>query len=168
MRNFVKVLVVLALCSLPMIASAGVLDGQSGTLYYDYPNIGTHYETHPFTAPATVITLTYGPDLVNVIGGNTINITFGNIGYSFSGGTFNGEVFNFPGLTITSVSYSSNFTGDWGWDANDVWVNWQGLTPDASSYVNFQFGSVPEPGSLVLLGSGVLGAAGLLRRKLNI
>ena len=28
--------------------------------------------------------------------------------------------------------------------------------------------TVPEPGSLILLGSGVLGLAGLLRRKLNI
>ena len=30
-RNLVKILLVLAVCSLPMIASAGVLDGQSGT-----------------------------------------------------------------------------------------------------------------------------------------
>ena len=167
-RNLVKILLVLAVCSLPMIASAGVLDGQSGTLYYYYPSFGSIYTADAFTAPATVITLTYGPDLPNVIGGNTIFITFGNVGYTFNAGSFNGEDFNFPGLNITSVVYMSNFTSTWGWDAQDVWVNWQGLTPGANSFVSFQIGTTPEPGSMILLGSGVLGIAGLLRRKLNI
>jgi len=166
MRSYMKLLVVLALCALPMVASAGVLDGQSGTLYYYYPDFGTVYTADAFTAPATVITLTYGPDLPNVIGGNSINITFGNIGYSFTGANFNGEDFYFPGLTITSVAYSSNFTDAWGWDAHDVWVNFQGLTPNADSYVNFTLSSTPEPGTLMLLGSGMLAGIGDLRRRL--
>jgi len=44
-------------------------------------------------------------------------------------------------------------------------------TGDAMSYFgpNFTYGSsVPEPGTLVLLGSGLLGAAGLIRRKLSL
>ncbi len=169
MRSFGKLFLILAVCTLPLVASAGVLDGQSGTLYYYFPDFGTVYSADAFTAPATVITLTYGPDLPNVIGGDTIGITFGNVGYSFSGANFNGEDFNFPGLTITSVGYSSNFTQDWGWDANDVWVNWQGLTPDANSFVTFTInaGSTPEPGTLMLLGSGVLAGLGALRRRLS-
>lgn len=35
-------------------------------------------------------------------------------------------------------------------------------------YLDTQFTSTPEPSSLVLLGSGVLGVAGLIRRKLNL
>jgi hypothetical protein len=167
MSNFAKLLCVLALCSLPIVATAGVLDGQSGTLYYDAPNMGTHFSIDPFTAPTTVITLTYGPDLSNVIGGNDIFITFGNIGYIFTHAAFNGEVFNFPGITITSVSYASNFTNVWGWDAHDVWVNWQGLQPDNASFVDFTVSTTPEPGTLILLGSGVVAGLGAIRRRLS-
>jgi hypothetical protein len=44
-------------------------------------------------------------------------------------------------------------------------TNWEefGLSPDLA--VNLEFASVPEPSSLVLTGTGVLGLAGILRRK---
>jgi len=145
-------------------ANAGTLTGQDGTLYYDYPSLGSAFSTDPFTVPATVITLTYGPDLVNDIGGSSIDITFGNVGYSFAGASFNGEDFNFPGTTITVTGYSSNFTGDWGAGPHDVWVNWQGLTPDSSSYVTIDVAAAPEPASMALLGVGLAGL-GLIRRK---
>lgn len=164
MRRLDKLFLVLVLCTFPFLAQAGVLDGQSGTLFYDYPSLGSHDSSYPFTAPATVITLTYGPNLVNTIGGDEVDISFGNIGYSFSGGTFNGEDFYFPGLTITSVVYSSNFTSDWHWDAHNLYVNWQGLTPASSSFVTFAVNRVPEPGTLGLLGLGAV-ALGLLRRR---
>jgi len=164
MRTLVVTLFLsLAVCTLPSLALADVLDGQSGTLYYDFPEMGTQFTSNSFTVPATVITLTYGPDLSNAIGGNEIDITFASDDSQFSFGDFNGEVFNFPGLSITSVVYSSNFTSDWGFDANDVWVNWEGLTPAANSFVEFQLRSVPEPGTLALLGLGL--AAGVLRRR---
>jgi len=43
-------------------------------------------------------------------------------------------------------------------------------TGDTMSYFgpNFTTSSVPEPGSLVLLGSGLLGAMGVMRRKFNL
>jgi hypothetical protein len=41
-----------------------------------------------------------------------------------------------------------------------------GEEPDLFRIAGFQTGTTPEPGSLVLLGSGILGLAGMLRRKL--
>jgi hypothetical protein len=44
----------------------------------------------------------------------------------------------------------------------------QPFTITVQGFIDDQFTSTPEPGSLVLLGSGVLGIAGLIRRKLNL
>jgi hypothetical protein len=180
--KFLKLFLCLAFSSALLHLHADVLDGQAGTLYYDYPAMGTAYEADPFTAPTTLVTLTYGPDISNDIGGDSINITFGTMaaqGFSFSPVSFNGEVFNFPDLDITDVVFSSNFvteSTDWGYSANDVWVNFAGLTPTADSYVNFtivdpppQFPpvSTPEPGtlSLTLLGLAAMTLAVLRRRR---
>lgn len=52
-------------------------------------------------------------------------------------------------------NFSELFTT--GWDG-------QGLSPDWA--VDLEFNSVPEPGSLLMLGTGILGGIGVLRRKL--
>lgn len=44
----------------------------------------------------------------------------------------------------------------------------QPFTITVQGFLDEQFTSTPEPSSLVLLGSGVLGLAGLVRRKLNL
>jgi len=44
----------------------------------------------------------------------------------------------------------------------------QPFTITVQGFLDDQFTSTPEPSSLVLLGSGVLGAAGLIRRKLRL
>jgi hypothetical protein len=166
MHHWKKILLALTLCALPIIASAGVLDGQSGTLYYLYPDTSTPLEVHPFTGPTSITTVNV---LVNTIGGNTIYIDLGPAaGGTFFPVAFNGEDFNFPGLTLTSVTYSSNFVGPWSWGPHDIWVNWEGMGPiQSDSYVQFQVSaSTPEPGTWVMMGSGVIGLAGLLRRKL--
>jgi len=47
----------------------------------------------------------------------------------------------------------------------------QGLQPDLAFTADFSSGSdgcTPEPGTLVLFGTGLIGAAGVLRRKMNL
>ena len=95
-------------------------------------------------------------------GGLDINFTFGgnNYLYEFFGALpyFNGSTTN-PTLLTGSFFYgglSFGFNGSLG----DI-VNTNG-TIDATSPVT----SVPEPGSLTLLGTGIVALAGAVRRKL--
>ena len=59
------------------------------------------------------------------------------------------------------------------YSGGDLYLDINGTISDYTQLYGYSMGfqtymsSVPEPGSLILLGSGVLGLAGLLRRKIN-
>jgi hypothetical protein len=113
----------------------------------------------PVTNPVLAIVSINGPGLFfsapfNVLsdgcgywGCGNLLIGSGNLLYS------NGEghgVIQFPG-TFTSITIDEQGA-----------ENWRGFT------VGVLPSSVPEPGSLLLIGTGVLGAFGVLRRKVNL
>jgi hypothetical protein len=154
--------------SLPLLAHAD-LNGQSGTLNYLYPDTSTIFSTDSFTVPQTVITLTYGPDIVNTIDGSGISITFGNTPYSFGSGAFNGEQFVFPSVVLSSPVVTTDFNGiNVTSDAHDIWINWQGLSPNSDSFVNLSVNNAaatPEPTTMLLFGTGLAGLAGFIRKK---
>jgi hypothetical protein len=98
---------------------------------------------HYYTNPGESYTIT----------GNFANLTTQTVTGFVASGAFNNIVLNWSGLQ--SVSFSASTTTGSGWFAiGDINVSLSSPTP--------------EPGSFLLLGSGVLGLAGMLRRKINL
>jgi hypothetical protein len=99
--------------------------------------------------------------LANPVGGtpNYFNVTFGNSSFSF---TNFGTAFTWQQFTLTTLATSDQtqlsftFRNDPSyWFLDNVTVQQSG-------------GTVPEPGTLALFGSGVLGIAGFARRKFRL
>jgi hypothetical protein len=111
------------------------------------------------TTPGDTLTLSFY--LANPDGGtpNYFGVSLGTTSFSL---TNFGVAFNWQEFTLSTVATSDEtqlsftFRNDPAyWFLDDVSV-----TQGAS-------GTVPEPGTLVLFGSGLLGMAGVVRRKLN-
>jgi hypothetical protein len=153
------------------------LNGANVTVNYLYPEQNNIYQVlgtgtvtpsgftvnsfgqHDFTTYPTDLTLT--------------NVTQGDI--TFTPADFNGYglVVNSGGSAITGITIGFNdITGfDLSrvtFDSTHVWINLQSLvtTPGKDLELDLQFGNVPEPGSIVLLGSALVAVFGAVRRKL--
>lgn len=89
---------------------------------------------------------------------NSFSATFGTGGFSFTNfpGSFQWSLFEFTGTaTSTSTTLTFTFRNDPNyWFLDNVSVTTGGLT-------------TPEPGTLALFGSGLVGIAGVVRRKLR-
>lgn len=105
------------------------------------------------------------------------NDSLGDPNYSYSSGLLSG--FTATGGTTywLSVLPTVPFPPQWGWGTSSTGdgVAWQvyfGIGSQipsdlALSLYQTQQTTIPEPGSLMLLGSGIIGIAGVLRRKLG-
>lgn len=179
-----SLLLVVALVSVPVFA--GDLNGANVTVNYLYPEQNDIYEVlgtgtvsgtgftvnsfgqNNYTVYPTEITLT------NVLGENVMFTSADFNGYGLvvnSGGSpitgFTITINNVPGFTSSDVTFNGT----------NVWINLQGLTvpyidgtngpPDFEITLQFGGGTVPEPSSILLLGSGAMAIFGLARRKLR-
>jgi hypothetical protein len=115
----------------------------------------------PNSGPGTITATTGG---LNLTGGQQY-VIFLSVS-QYYGQSF-GQSYIVPGSSIQGLDgfvYNNN-----GGDFNALFTNsWSGpLTPDWAVNVHFTGGSnVPEPGTLMMLGTGLLGGIGALRRKL--
>ena len=92
-----------------------------------------------------------------------------NINLPLIPGQLYGAEVDFQGYTGQSLYFNGNQTGypgfdGWWYSTSLGWNDYSTL--QAYFQANFGTSAVPEPGTLIMLGSGVLGVAGVLRRKL--
>lgn len=168
----------IALFIISTLTHAAFMDGKTVELQYLFPDINTEYNVsgHPqgnFVVGAGIEFS--GPWFTTDFSDSNILIE-SPISTNWSSQSFNGfRVTDILGAidSITSVTINSatNLTGlDLSritFDADHIWVNWQGLSFDANTIVSLDIQggpSVPEPASLALLGLGFVGMR-WVRRK---
>jgi hypothetical protein len=159
-------------------ASAGFINDTIGARYY-FPDTSTLFADGGSSVVSPTATFNFtaaGYSFPTVtVGDTTVTATFDTAGF-YQAATFNGfeidDVTRNPGITgVTATSNISGFVAsDVSFTSDAVYVNLVGFTVTTSSNISVtvQFSAVPEPSSVILLGTGILSACGLglrLRRK---
>ena len=126
-----------------------IFSGDPAVLSSQEASVGVENILITFPSAATFLSINYG-----TFNGGSVTFALSN-GQTFTqGSTGSGyltpDFFSFSGAAFTSVEVTS---ADFVMNINDITYN--GST-------------TPEPGTLVMFGSGIIGLAGMLRRKINL
>ncbi len=165
-------LIFLSALTIPLTAHATLFDGKDLRICYLYPDVSTEYARPKDVVVGPGIEADYG-----YFGHNTprIDVSDTSILFNFYVGgaaaSFNG--FQFTDYTNTIDAFSSVLIADTNlafdasrirFDENNIWVNFQGLGSNSMGFVSLSVNAVPEPATVLLLGSGLLGLIGLKRK----
>jgi hypothetical protein len=161
-------------------ASATLLDGQSVLYEYLFPDTSTL-----FYSPGLVL-VGPGVEIPDLCGGSCSGITADlsdtNIlvdlatasGSIFAVSSFNGfRIFDslgtVPAFTSVTINLATNLVGfdasRVSFDADNIYLNFQGLSVGAGNFVSVDIEAVPEPTTLALLGAGLVALRARRRRN---
>jgi hypothetical protein len=156
--------------------AAPMLDGETVRAQWLFPDVSTAFQTED-------VVVGPGLEIPDIAGGFDVDLSDTQIHFSnltasqgYSSGTFNGWLFfdlnsvidAFGSVAINPATNMVGFNASRiSFDADNIWVDFVGLTGDSSTVVVLDIGPavVPEPSTALLLAAGTALLAGLRRAR---